>query len=410
MDITALALALIILLGIVLTRVLTKIRVPSFIGVIVLGIILGPACLGIIDTSLLNISSTVGTAALVIILLRAGLGLSRESLRKVGRPAVEMSFLPSIFEGLTVMVAGALIFNISFIESGMMGFVLAAVSPAVLVPPLLGFIERRKGTKKGIPTLLMAGSSADDVVAITLFSVFLSMYSGTHTNILGSILGIPVSLLLGLLLGVVTGFILLYIFRKFDLSSVEKMLITFSVGILMNSLAEILEGTIPVSGLLGVMVIGFLLLDRAPKMSYDLSNTFTKVWYLAEIVLFALIGAQLDIGLAWKVLPLGILVICIGLCGRFAGVFTALLGTPLNKQEKVFCMAAYIPKASVQAAIGAVPLAAGVASGDLILAISVISILFTAPIGAILLNVLGEKFLSDDSEVVHEPKTIPTVH
>lgn len=404
-----LSIGMVIVLGIVCTKLLTRLKVPAFLGFLVIGILLGPFAFNVLDTAFMGLTQELSTLAIIILLLRAGLGLSRDSMRKIGRPAVEMSFVPSVIEGVSVIFIAHYLLGISFIEAGMLGFILAAVSPAILVPRMLDLIHKGFGVAKGIPTLLLAGSAADDVVAITIFSAFLGIYTGGNINIAWDLLGIPISLILGIIIGLFTGIILLYVFKKWDFTDTEKLLITLATGILLNAFGEILQGIIPVAGLVGVMVIGFLILDRNPKLGQNLANKYSKLWMLAEIIVFVLLGAQLDIPLVLSVIGVGILVVTLGLLFRFLGVFISLAGTDLNKKEKLFCMAAYIPKANVQATIGAVPLAAGVASGELILAVSAISIIYTAPIGAVLIKFLSERLLNQD-EVLEEKDEVMTIH
>jgi len=258
-------LAIVILLGVLCIKCFNKLGVPAFLGFLLIGILLGPYVTNILNIEFVGLTQEIATFAMVILLVRAGLGLSRDSLRKVGRVAVGMSCIPSVFEGILVMIVGHYLLGISFIESGMLGFILAAVSPAILVPRMLNLIDKKLGTKRGIPAILLAGSSADDVVAITIFSVFLGMYTGGNINIAWSIASIPISLILGVLTGFAMGIILLYAFRKWNFSDIEKLFVTLATGILLNSLGEALQGRIPLAGLVGVMVIGFILLDRMPS-------------------------------------------------------------------------------------------------------------------------------------------------
>ncbi|MGL4670468.1 MAG: cation:proton antiporter [Methanobacteriaceae archaeon] len=394
-----LTLGIVIILGVILTKLLDNFRLPGFIGFLALGILMGPFALNIMDSAFLGLSQEISTFAIVILLIRAGLSLSRDSLRKVGRPSIEMGFVPSVIEGGSIIVIAPFLLGISPVEAGMLGFILAAVSPAILVPQMLSYIERGIGTIKSIPTLIMAGSSTDDVVAITIFSSFLGIYLGGKIDILWEILGIPISLILGLILGLITAIILLAVFRKWEFTDTEKLFITLSTAIILNSIGTALEDIIPVAGLLGVMVIGFVILDRSPKIANVLSQKFSKLWILAEIVVFVMLGAQLNIVLALNMLGIGLLVISLGLVFRSIGVYIALFGTDLTFNEKVFCMLAYTPKATVQATIGAVPLAMGVASGEIILAITAIAILFTAPLGAISLKLFGERLLTADTPI-----------
>lgn len=397
MDQIAVNLGIIIALGILCTKLLSKYEIPGFIGLIGLGVLLGPFGFNFLYGSFLDLSRELSTIAIVILLIRAGLGISQDSIRKVGRPAITMGFLPSIFEGMSIAIISPFILGISFIEGGMLGFVLGAVAPAILVPSMLSLIDRGLGTKKSIPTILLAGASADDVVAITIFSSFLGVYFGTNVNIAWTIIGIPVSLILGVILGFGAGLILLNIFRKWDFSLTEKLLMILATGLLLNGLGQSLEGIIPIAGLLGVMVIGFMIFNRTPKTAAKLSNKFRKIWVLAEIVVFVMLGAQLNINLALSLIIPGLAIICWGLLFRSIGVYISLIGTELNLKEKIFSMVAYFPKATVQATIGAIPLAVGVASGEIIIAVAAIGIIFSAPIGAIGIRMLGPRLLSKDS-------------
>ncbi|WP_409200302.1 cation:proton antiporter [Methanobrevibacter sp. DSM 116169] len=389
-------LGIILVLGIITIKLLNRLKVPSFLGFLLIGIVLGPFGLNMIDDAFLGLSQEISTLAIVILLIRAGLGLNRQAISKVGRPAVEMSCIPSIVEGLSVMVIAHYILGISFIEAGMLGFILASVSPAVLVPRMLDFIRRGYGTKKGIPSLLLAGSAADDVVAITIFSAFLGMYGGSNINVAGDIIGIPISIILGILIGAVFGLGILFIFKKWDFSSTEKLLIVLSIGILLNSFGELVENYIPVAGLVGVMVVGFLIVDKLPKIGKELSDKFSHIWFFAEIIVFCLLGAQIQLNIIPEIFVPGMIIITLGLGARAIGVFISLLGTGLNHKEKLFCMVSYIPKANAQATIGSLPLAAGVASGEIILAITGIAIIYTAPVGAILIEYFGPKLMSHD--------------
>ena len=403
-----LSIGLVIIFGIICTKILTRTKIPAFLGFLAIGVLLGPYAFNILDHTFMGLTQELSTLAIIIILLRAGLGLSRESMRKIGRPAVEMSFIPSVIEGTSIIFISHYFLGLSFIEAGMLGFILAAVSPAILVPRMLDLLEKGLGVLKGIPTLLLASSAADDVVAITIFSAFLGIYTGGNLNIAWDIFGIPISLILGIAIGLATGTIMLWTFNKWNFSSTEKLLITLATGILLNAIGEMLHGIIPIAGLVGVMIIGFLIVDKSPKVGHDLANKYSNLWMLAEIVVFVLLGAQLDITLMLSVIGVGILVITLGLLFRFLGVYISLLGTEFTNKEKVFCMVSYIPKATVQATIGVIPLAAGVASGELILAVSALSIIYTAPIGAVLSKFLADKLLTVDEDGGNSK--LPLVH
>ncbi len=395
MDNIALSLAIIIIFGLIFSRLFKRIGLPELLGMLVLGVIIGPYYLNLIDPGFLGISGDLRVIALIIILLRAGLSLHRDELRKVGSSAVKMSFIPCLMEGLTIMFVANYILGLPLIVAGMLGFIVAAVSPAVVVPSMLSFIERGMGTAKGIPTLLMAGST-DNVIAITLFSAFFGVYINNSLNIALVIIGIPISLIIGILMGFALGWFILTIFKRFNVGSSEKILIILASAILLKEIGDYIQNYIPVAALLGIMVIGFLIVDRNPNMGLELSTKFSNIWVLAEILLFVLVGAQVNINMVISAGIAGIIIVVMGLLARSVGVYISLLGTELNNKEKMFSMVVNTPKATVQAAIGAVPLAAGVASGDLILAISVLAIILTAPLGSIGIKFMGERVLKKD--------------
>ena len=275
----------------------------------------------------------------------------------------------------------------------MLGFIIAAVSPAVVVPPMLNFISRGKGEKKGIPTIILAGASIDDVFAITIFSTFLGLYGGKNVNIAKKLFDIPLSIFIGVAIGGVVGIALTIVFRKYHMRDTKKTLILIASAIILNGLEEVFKNIVPIASLLGVMTMGFILLERYSNVANRISTKLNKVWVIAEILLFVLVGAQVNIYVAMNSGVLGIIIIIIGLMARSIGVLVSLMGTNLNAKERLFCVISYIPKATVQAAMGAVPLAAGVKSGEVILAIAVLSILITAPLGAIGIKIGGEKLL-----------------
>jgi NhaP-type Na+/H+ or K+/H+ antiporter len=365
---------------------------------LLLGILIGPYGLDIIREEMLIISSDLRRIALIVILFRAGFGIKKETLNKIGIPAIKMSFIPGLMEGITVLFVASILFSISKIEAGMLAFIIAAVSPAVIVPSMLRFIEDKKGASKGIPTLILAGASIDDVFAITLFTTFLGLYGGENINIGLTLFKIPLSIILGILLGLGTGLLMIYIFKKYHMRDTKKVLILISIAIVFTSVEEWVKDIVPIATLLGVMTIGFIILEKYEVLAHRLSKKFNKIWVFAELLLFVLIGAQVNITVARDSGLIGLLIIIIGLTARSIGVLIALIGTNFNFKERLFCVIAYTPKATVQAAIGAVPLAAGVASGDLILAMAVLSILVTAPLGAVGIKMTGEKWLSQDEK------------
>ncbi|MCR1897930.1 cation:proton antiporter [Irregularibacter muris] len=390
----ALSLSIVILAGLSLNKLFEKINIPGLLGMLLLGILIGPHGVNILSQDILNISSDLREIALIIILIRAGLGIKKETLKQVGIPAIKMSCIPGLVEGFIIAFAAHYIFDISLIEGGILGFIVAAVSPAVIVPSMLGFIEARKGEKKGIPTLILAGASIDDVFAITVFSSFLGIYGGEKVNIAMTIFRIPLSILLGIGIGMGASLILLRIFRKYSIRDTKKVLIILAISIFITRFETVVKNFVPIAGLLGVMTVGFILAEKNQGVAKRLSEKFNKIWVFAELLLFVLVGAQVNIYVALDAGLKGILLIIIGLIGRSIGVLISLARTNLNWQEKLFCIIAYIPKATVQAAVGAVPLAAGVESGELILALAVLAIIITAPIGAMGVRVAGERWLS----------------
>ena len=394
----ALSLSIIILLGLIFNKIFEKLKLPGLLGMLILGILIGPYGLDYMDKDILNVSSELRKIALIVILLRAGLGIKKETLNRVGIPAMKMSFIPGLFEGFTILFVASYFLRITKIEAGILGFIIAAVSPAVVVPSMLSLMQRKIGEKKGIPTLILAGASIDDVFAITLFSTFLGLYGGSNIHITRKILDIPISIILGVLLGTIIALILTTIFHHFHIRDTKKVLIILGVAIILTSLEDALKNTIPLASLLGVMTVGFIILEKQPKVANRLAEKFNKIWIFAELLLFVLVGAQVNIHVAVASGLLGFIIISIGLISRSFGVLISLVGTNLNWKERFFCIFAYIPKATVQAAIGAIPLAAGIPSGDMILAISVLSIIVTAPLGAIAIKFTGERWLSDDSK------------
>lgn len=389
----ATSLATIILLGLLGNILFKKVKLPGLLGMIIVGVLIGPYGLDLLSDEILNSSGDLRKIALIIILLRAGLGIKKDDLKKVGRPALNLSFIPGIIEGFTILYVAMKFFDFTFIQGGILGFIIAAVSPAVIVPSMLALMDKGLGEKKNIPTLILAGASVDDVFAITIFSVFLGLYGGGQINIALTMLGIPVSIILGILLGAIIGIILVIIFKKYAIRDTVKLLCILSLAILLTTLETALKSKVDIAGLLGVMAIGFVIYERAPKVGKRMAVKFNQVWVLAEIILFVLVGAQVNVVLALDAGFKGVVLIALGLLGRSLGVLISLIGTDLNMKERLFCILAYTPKATVQAAIGAIPLAMGVESGDLILSLAVLAIIITAPLGAIAINVSGPRLL-----------------
>ncbi|MCP1224188.1 sodium:proton antiporter [Sebaldella sp. S0638] len=389
----ALSMAFIVLAGLLLNYIFTKLKLPGFLGMIILGVAAGPYGFNFLDKNLIEISGDLRTIALIIILLRAGLGISRSELKKVGTIALKFTCIPGLIEGFTVAFVSMKLLGFSFIEGGMLGFIIAAVSPAVVVPFMIFLTENKIGTEKGIPTIILAGASADDVFAITLFTVFLGLYGGSSANPFLQVLGIPLSIILGTAVGIITGIILVRVFKKFHIRDTKKVLIILSISIFLKGMENFLQDKIEIASLIGVMTIGFIILEKLPAVAGRLSGKFNKIWVFAEILLFVLVGAQVNVHVAIDAGMTGIVIILAGLAGRSIGGYIATIGSNLNMKERLFCILAYIPKATVQAAIGGIPLAAGVASGDVILAIAVLSIIITAPAGAVLMKLSYKNLL-----------------
>lgn len=390
------SLAIIILLGLIANKLFEKLKLPGLLGMLILGIIIGPHGLNWLSKDILNASSDLRKIALIVILLRAGLGLNKDELKLVGKTALKLSCIPGIIEGLFIAIASVKLLGFSFIQGGLLGFIIAAVSPAVVVPQMLNLIDKGLGKAKGIPTLILAGASIDDVFAITIFSTFLGVYAGKNINIAIQILKIPVSIILGTLIGVLSAIIIIEIFKKYSIDNTKKILIILSMSIILTLIEALLKGKLEIASLLGVMALGFVISDKIPSIRDKISKGLNEIWVFAQILLFVLVGAEVNMVVAFKSGFLGIIIIALGLIGRSIGVLISLKGSNLNKKEKLFCVIAYIPKATVQAAMGAVPLANGVAAGDIILAIAVLSILTTAPLGAIAINLSGPRLLESN--------------
>jgi len=392
----AFSIAVIVLLGLFSNYLFQKIKLPGLLGMLIIGILFGPYVFNIIRPELLKVSADLRMVALIVILLRAGLELRRDTLNRVGRATLLMSCVPAVFEGAVITVLAPPLLGISYLEGAILGSIIAAVSPAVVVPMMLQYMEKKRGTKKGIPTLILGASSVDDVFVIVVFSILLGMYTGTQTNIGVKLLEIPESVLLGIGAGVLTGYVLYHIFERYNLRATKMTIVVVAVSVLLTWIEDELKTKIAMSALLGVMTIGFLLLEKAEVRAHKISQKLSKVWIFAEILLFVLVGAQVNIQVAWDAGLAGALLIFIALTGRSIGTYISLMGTDLNFRERLFCMISYIPKATVQAAIGAVPLEMGVKSGDVILAVAVLSILLTAPLGAIGIMATGDRWLEKE--------------
>ena len=377
-------LAIIVSIALFVNWCCEKIKIPGLLGMIAVGILLGPYGIpgyNLISPLINSMSPELRTAALIVILIRAGLGLNRHTLNKVGIPALKMSCIPCLLEGCAVTLIAHYLLKLNWAPSGMLGFIIAAVSPAVVVPQMLDIKAKGYGKKREVPTLILAGASIDDVFAITLFGVFLAAGTGKAVNIAMQFIKVPLGIIAGILLGLIAGYLLVKFFAKFHMRDTKKMLIFLVVAILLHEL-EYFNDYLPIATLLGVMAMGFVLLELDSRRAQRLAAKFNKLWIFAEILLFVLIGAQVNINVALDAGLFGIVIITLGLCARSIGVWLALYGSKLTGNEKLFCVFSYIPKATVQAAIGAIPLTMGINGGELILAIAVLSIIITAPLGA----------------------------
>ena len=384
------SLAIIFLMGLFLGTIFQKCKLPGLLGMIITGILISPYAFDLIDQSILHIAPDLRQIALVIILTRAGLSLDISDLKRVGRPAVLMCFLPAVFEIAGTMLLAPKLLHVSVLDAAVIGSVIAAVSPAVIVPRMIRMMEEGYGKKHSIPQMILAGASVDDVFVIVVFTAVTALASTGIVNPL-SFLKIPVSIVLGIALGILVGSILIWFFKKFHMRDSAKVLILFSVSFLLLELQNRLENIVPVSALLAIMSMGIMMKRKYQILATRLSTKYNKLWVAAEIILFVLVGATVDLQYVYSAGVFAVMLLCGALLFRMAGVWICLLGSELTRKEKVFCMLAYTPKATVQAAIGAVPLAMGLACGQTVLTVAVLSILITAPFGAICVDNLYRK-------------------
>lgn len=387
-----LSISLILLVGMSVGWMCKKIKLPSLLGMLVTGIVLGPYMLNLLDDSILGVSAELRKIALIIILTRAGLGLDLSGLKKIGRPAVFMCFVPASLELLGILLIAPKLLGISMLEAAILGAVLAAVSPAVVVPRMVKLMEEGYGVREGIPQLILAGASVDDVYVIVLFSTFLGMIQGESASVIHFI-NIPISIFLGVGIGFLIGVILAYYFKKVHIRDTSKVLIILSISLLLVVLEDHLTIPITFSALIAIMFIGIGLQKKREVVARRLSVKYGKLWVAAEVFLFVLVGATVNIGYLGKVGVKALVVIAVALIFRMFGVFLCLLGTSLDKKERLFAMMAYTPKATVQAAIGGIPLSLGLACGEIVLTVAVLAIVLTAPAGAFAMDLSYKKFL-----------------
>ena len=386
------SIAMILLLGLLIGWIFSKLKLPSLLGMIIVGIILSPHTLNLIDESILGISGELRQIALVIILTRAGLSLDVSDLKKVGKPAILMCFVPACVEILGTVLLAPMLLGVTRLEAAIIGSVIAAVSPAVVVPRMIRLIEEGYGKNKSIPQLILAGSSVDDVFVIVVFTAFATLASTGEMSVT-SFIQIPISIVLGIIFGGCIGILLVLFFKKYHMRDSVKIMIILSVSFLILEAENRLQGYIPVSGLLAIMSMGILIKQKYDVLALRLSVKYNKLWLGAEVFLFVLVGATVNLHYALYAGVPAVLLIIAALLFRMVGVAISLMKTDLSMQERLFCMVAYTPKATVQAAIGAIPLSMGLECGNVVLTVAVLSILITAPFGAICVDNLYKKLL-----------------
>ena len=390
-----LSLGFIIVVGYLLGRLLSAMNLPSLIGYIIAGLIMGPSFFNLIDQSTLDIASDLRRIALMIILLRAGLNIDFQDLKKVGRPAILMSFLPATLEIIGTIILAPIFFGMSYLSAAILGAIVAATSPAVVVARMLDLMGMGYGKKKGVPQMILAGSSMDDIFVIIIFTALTALAQTGEFHWL-SMLSMPTSIILGIAGGLLVGWLLSLAIEKYQLSGGYPVILTFGMAMLFDGIEKAMTGPIGFSALLAVMAMGFMILRVNPVQAKSVQVGFNNLWQVFEIILFVLVGASMSIESVKDSGIIAVVLIVLLLVFRGLGVLLSVLGTQLNKEEKAFAIFAYIPKATVQAAIGAVPLAMGLPNGQIILTISVVAILVTAPLGAVLIDQTHNRLLRND--------------
>lgn len=386
------SLALIFLVGMSLGWLVTRLRLPSLLGMLLTGILLGPYVLNLLDDSILGISADLRQLALIIILTRAGLSLNIEDLKKVGRPAVLLCFVPACFEMVGMIVLAPRLLGLSVLEAAILGAVIAAVSPAVIVPKMLRLMELGYGARNSIPQMLLAGASVDDVFVIVMFTAFTGLAQGGTVSP-ATFVQIPVSIVTGIAVGLAAGIAFGAVYRRIHVRDSVKVVVLLSLSFLFVALENAVKGIVPFSGLLAVMSCGIAINRRRPELASRLSGKYNRLWVAAEVLLFVLVGATVDISYAAAAGAAAVLAVLGALVFRMVGVFVCVLGTKLSRKERLFCMLAYTPKATVQAAIGSVPLSLGLGCGQIVLTVAVVAILLTAPLGAFAIDLTYRRLL-----------------
>jgi NhaP-type Na+/H+ or K+/H+ antiporter len=388
-----------LILGLIVDWAFRRLSVPGLIGMLFLGVLFGPYALDWVSPDLLSVSWDFRLIALIVILLRAGLELSKDTLNRVGGRVVLLAVVPAVVEGVAIMALGPLLLGLTLMESAILGSILAAVSPAVVVPFMIRFMERGMGAEKGIPTMVLAAAALDDVFVIVVYSVLVGIYTGSNVNIVFQLVGIPVSILLGIAAGLIVGVVLFRIFKRFDPRATKRVLILLGLSVLLVQAEHLLQTWVPFAALLAVMAMGFIILEKDEHMAHEISAKLGKIWVFAEIILFTMVGTQVNLDVAFEAGLAGAALIALGLVARSIGTYACLLGSQLNVPERMFVVISYLPKATVQAAIGGAPLAAMILAGmdagpgEIILAVAVLSIVLTAPLGAWAISMAGEKIL-----------------
>jgi NhaP-type Na+/H+ or K+/H+ antiporter len=404
------SLAELVVLSLIVDWCFRKLTVPGLVGMLLVGVGFGPYILDWLDPSLLDVSAEYRLIALIVILLRAGFELSKDTLNRVGMRVLLLSVVPATIEAAAITVLGPPLLGLTYLQSAILGTVLGAVSPAVVVPLMIRFIERRMGAEKGIPTMVLAASSIDDVYVIVIYGVLVGALTGQQLNVAWDIASIPISIIVGIAVGMAVGWALLHLFRRFNPRATKRVLVILGVSILLVRVEHLAGDIIPFAALLAVMAIGFIILERDEHVAHEISSKLGKIWVLAEILLFTLVGAQVNIAVALQAGLAGALIIALGLVARSFGTWLCLLKSDLNRGERWFVVIAYLPKATVQAAIGGGALvamrAAGMATGpgEIILAVAVLSILLTAPLGAWAIAVVGERWLEPGPASAHRAR------
>ena len=404
------SLAELIVLGILVDWAFRKLSVPGLVGMLLLGVALGPRALGWISSELLTISEDLRLLALIVILLRSGFEISKSSLNKVGLRVLVLAVVPAVIEGAAVTILGPLLLGLTYLQSAILGSVLAAVSPAVVVPLMVRFIERNMGTKKSIPTMVLAASAIDDVFVIIVYTALVGTIVGQQISVIGSLASIPISILLGTAIGLLAGRLMFKMFRHFNPRATKRVLIVIGVSIILVRIEHLTAGWVPFAALIAVMSIGFYVLEKDEHMAHEISAKLGKIWVFAEIVLFTMVGAQVDLKVALSAGLAGGALIGLGLVARSIGTWVCLLGSDLNRGERLFVVISNIPKATVQAAIGGGALVmmqtAGIDTGpgEVILAVAVLSIILTAPLGAWAITVAGNRWLVVAPSTIHDDR------